>query len=202
MKPHLVVNLGGDDCRDIVPSARTPTSVGAPLVSVQYLLPCPCGQQIVIEPRQAGEMVRCVCGASVQVPTLLEITSLEPAPSASVVEPVQSTWGLKQQLRLLGIMLLLVSCVGVVLLHVGRPVSRFDMIDPEQIRRIGKESLSVAVLGNLGDDEARFGPSHGPAIRGCRARFHVWQIVVAGTALVSVALIVASTLGGKRQGLG
>lgn len=47
----------------LVPTERTK-------VSSKYLLPCLCGQQIPIEPRQAGETVACRCGISLQAPTM------------------------------------------------------------------------------------------------------------------------------------
>lgn len=41
-----------------------------------YLLPCACGRDLVIQPRQAGEMIRCECGRECAVPRLNEIRRL------------------------------------------------------------------------------------------------------------------------------
>ena len=48
-------------------------------MQTRYLLPCSCGQKIAIEPRQAGQSIRCPCGNSVEAPTMLKMTALEPA---------------------------------------------------------------------------------------------------------------------------
>ena len=45
----------------------------------RYLLPCSCGQSIVIDTIQAGQEVRCSCGQSQLVPTLREIRQLPEA---------------------------------------------------------------------------------------------------------------------------
>jgi len=44
-----------------------------------YLLPCVCGQQTHVSIVQAGQSVRCVCGAPLQVPNLRELRELAPA---------------------------------------------------------------------------------------------------------------------------
>ena len=78
----------------------------------KYLLPCTCGRQIVVEPRQAGQIIPCSCGASLQAPTLLDMTALEPAPMVSVSGAAPVDLGLKHRLRLLGTVLVLVA-IGV-----------------------------------------------------------------------------------------
>jgi hypothetical protein len=104
-------------------------------VSVKYLLPCPCGRQVVVEPRQAGETVPCSCGAQLQVPTLLGMKALDLAPTISGPEPVAKSWGIVGRLRLLGTVLVIVALVGGLLLHQYRPISRFDTIDPEWLQK-------------------------------------------------------------------
>jgi len=46
-------------------------------MSLKYLLPCSCGQDVPIETSQAGGNVLCNCGLSVQVPSLLKIKKLQ-----------------------------------------------------------------------------------------------------------------------------
>jgi hypothetical protein len=109
-------------------------------VTAKYLLPCSCGRRIIVEPRQAGETIACPCGASVQAPTLLRMTSLEPAPVVSelVAQSSGSAWGPRNQMRLLGGLLVLAAIIGGVWLFFQRPTSRFDAVDPEQLRETAK----------------------------------------------------------------
>ena len=102
-------------------------------MSSKYLLPCRCGQQIAIEPRQAGETVVCRCGTKHQVPSMLEIKALEPAPVESTVPRPAEAWGWRQLLRLVGVMLLLLAIIFWVLLE--RPVSKFQVMSPEEVQR-------------------------------------------------------------------
>lgn len=46
---------------------------------MSYLLPCSCGQNVLVEPRQAGGQVRCICGKELSVPTLRGLKQLKPA---------------------------------------------------------------------------------------------------------------------------
>ena len=47
--------------------------------TMKYLLPCPCGLSVEIEPGQAGQTVACACGESLTVPTMLQIKALPQA---------------------------------------------------------------------------------------------------------------------------
>jgi hypothetical protein len=47
-----------------------------------FLLPCACGQTTIVSPAQAGQSVRCVCGAQLEVPTLRGLRQLAPATPA------------------------------------------------------------------------------------------------------------------------
>jgi hypothetical protein len=63
-----------------------------------YLLPCGCGQQISVSAAQAGESLRCSCGATVEVPTMRELRELE---RVEAKEPVRGDrWGDRQRLAL------------------------------------------------------------------------------------------------------
>jgi hypothetical protein len=177
----------------------TVDGAGVNVVSVQYLLPCPCGQQIVVEPRQAGEMIPCSCGAAVQVPTLLEMTGLEPAASEPVAQRAPPAWGLKQQLRLVGSIVVLAGCVGAVWLYIERPISRFDMITPEQIQETARNltpsrSWETWEMMKQGLDR-RTDQRYEAAVD----RFRLWRLVVGGTALIGVALIVAGAVGARER---
>ncbi len=101
-----------------------------------HLLPCSCGQKVAVQPRQAGEVINCSCGASLQVPTMLEMAALERA-QPGPQRPVRP-WGIRESLALLGAVLF-VGALGLViflLLHQPPPPipARAEM-DPDTIRR-------------------------------------------------------------------
>ena len=104
-------------------------------MSSKYLLPCRCGQQIAIEPRQAGETVVCRCGASLSAPRMLEIMALEPVPAESGPPPSGVGWGWRQRTKLLGVILLSATIVAGVMLLLSRPVSIFQVLSPEEVQR-------------------------------------------------------------------
>ena len=101
----------------------------------KYLLPCPCGQQVVVEPRQAGETVPCSCGEPLLVPSLLDMTSLDSVSLHLPVGPAASAWGLKRALQFIGTILIVVAFILGVVVYWNRPVSRFDAVDPERIQQ-------------------------------------------------------------------
>jgi len=104
-------------------------------VDERYLLPCPCGRQVPVARRQAGETVRCACGESLEVPTLLRLTRLpraaEPAPGAAS----GATWGLRHRLWLLGTVIFVLAVVPIVVLVLCFPSPPQKISPPpEQIR--------------------------------------------------------------------
>jgi hypothetical protein len=108
-------------------------------VSAKYLLPCRCGQTVVIEPRQAGQTAVCSCGQSLTIPAMLEITALEPVPVEPQTTQQGGAWGWQQQLMLLGIVMLAFATGIGVWKYVTRPKAAIDMIDPERIRQAAKD---------------------------------------------------------------
>ena len=140
----------------------------------------------------------CPCGASLSAPTLLDMTHLEPAPAEPVAESVSSTWGLRQRLRFLGIVLVLIALGGGVWLVIERPKSRYDLIDPERIRQSARHftpsrTWDIWELMKKGLDRRTDLPYEAAV-----DRFHLWQAGVAAVALAGLALIAAGTLGAKR----
>ena len=110
----------------------------------KYLLPCRCGQNSVVEPRQAGEMVVCRCGLSVQVPTMREIMALEPAPAEPLGPRSQKAWGWPQAMMLLGCGFIVVAVVlaGVFWAFVP-PIPPSEMMTAEIAQKVA-ESLTPA----------------------------------------------------------
>jgi len=105
-------------------------------LSLKYFLPCKCGQRLTVEPRQAGEIVVCQCGQSLEVPTLRQLKQLEPL----IVEDgsARSVWGVGQSLILLG-MVILLSGVGLAYLFVREPPQNpFGGKSPEIIHEMAQ----------------------------------------------------------------
>lgn len=75
-----------------------------------YLLPCRCGRTTRVRTNQAGQTVQCGCGQPLEVPTLLQLTRLEPAPAEDAAAGSRPTWNLRHGLILLGA-LLLAACL-------------------------------------------------------------------------------------------
>jgi len=88
----------------------------------RYLLPCPCGNNIAVEPRQAGESLRCSCGKVITAPPMLQIKALEPAPELEQPKPAASSWGVRQGVVLSGVLVVLIAVGLAVVLYLHRPV--------------------------------------------------------------------------------
>lgn len=165
---------------------------------MKYLLPCPCGLEMIVEPRQAGETVRCSCGSSVQAPTLLEIVALEPAPVETQPQPKAPSWGAWHRVMLVGFIFALAAIGMAIWMSVSRPVSRFAF-EPEEIVRAA-QSMSppltwenwLAVKQGL---DRRTDTEYPQQL----FIYHMKGVVGVGLALAGTALIVIGLLG-KRAG--
>ena len=65
-------------------------------MATTYLMTCGCGDQVAVEPRQAGEKVRCGCGIELVAPTLRQMRQLPQADSHSApgnASPPPRGWG-------------------------------------------------------------------------------------------------------------
>ena len=102
----------------------------------KYLLACRCGQNSVVEPRQAGETVVCRCGLPVPVPTMREIMALEPAPAGLSIPQSQKVWGWPQATILLGGGFVVSAVVLAVVFSVFvRPIPLSEMTTAEMAQR-------------------------------------------------------------------
>lgn len=81
---------------------------------MKYKLPCSCGQTIPVEVSQAGQTVRCSCGANVEVPAMRLIRSLPVVEAVGPAKPaVDAPWPILQSLTFAVGMLLFVGGLGV-----------------------------------------------------------------------------------------
>lgn len=104
----------------------------------KYLLPCNCGKKIVVEPGQAGQSIRCACGAELEVPTLMALRRLDPAepehqqPGQAGPRPAAAStgWGIRQGIVFFGSIVTLIGLIVATYLFVTRP----QLPKREQIR--------------------------------------------------------------------
>jgi hypothetical protein len=159
-----------------------------------YLLPCNCGRKIPVEAPQAGEIVACACGASVEVPTLLGLRKLELAEAPPQPAIIKTTWGAGQRLIFLGAIVILIAvAIGVWLFYI-RPMDPFANISPDQMKEKA-EILSPAQSLHLWEmlDKGGLNPrKRGSEIvfEGMQAQYRIyWWLVgiVAGTGSVLIA---------------
>lgn len=103
-------------------------------MAIQYLLPCSCGRKTPVETRQAGGSIVCECGATLDIPRLLEMKRLEKVPLQTKNVQKAVVWGAGHKLLLSGVVVLVV--VALLWNHVVKTSVRdiSDDITPEQIR--------------------------------------------------------------------
>jgi len=151
------------------------------------LLPCSCGRKVPVRPSQAGQTVRCECGAELQVPTWREIVALEPA-SPEPPGKTAGAWGWPERLLLLGLAGLVVAVALCAYLLVTRP-REFTAAD---IRRL-VEPFSPAATRRAWQKVLRRGldPCADDASwEQVMARFRLQMGFTAGLAAVAFVLVV------------
>jgi hypothetical protein len=78
-------------------------------MNTQFLLPCTCGRKIQVQLRQAGEIVTCECGNSVEVPTLSGLKRLEAVKEPAAPKNIQHQWTVGHALIFVGVLIILVA---------------------------------------------------------------------------------------------
>ena len=116
-------------------------------MTARYLLPCACGQKVVVEPRQAGGQVRCTCGRSLEVPTMLKMAKLQRAEPWPETQRPTSRWGWHQSIILLGIAILLGTIVASV--HLARSRPGRPPVVTGSLQSKGSELAMMKVLNRL-----------------------------------------------------
>jgi hypothetical protein len=159
-------------------------------VSAKYLLPCRCGQQVVVEPRQAGETVVCSCGQTLPIPGMLEMAALEAAPPAEMPPPPPGgAWGWRQRMVMFGTVMLVGAVLAGVWLARTRPIAPIDTIDPDILRRDFKGFPPTFSWHVWRDMKQGLDRRTDPRYEAALLRFRVWEAVTIGLALVGLALL-------------
>ena len=104
-------------------------------MATRYLVPCSCGEQLKVEATQAGLSVTCRCGAATELPTLAGLRQYPLAETEAEPSP-KGTWGARQGLLALGLMLIAASFLAMLLAYLGRPREvEIPAPDHEELRR-------------------------------------------------------------------
>jgi hypothetical protein len=170
-------------------------------VTTRYLLPCSCGRKVLVEARQAGGVVKCGCGASLEVPTMLEMAALERAEPESAAPRPRMRWGVRQSVALLGLVIFLIA-LGLGIYQLLTPPEPPPTMTAEQTRRIVDaftpvESLQVwRMFRSEGLDEFETSKERDYR-RGVLIR-RLWMGVVVVVALAGLGLLVTPLLIDRR----
>lgn len=117
-------------------------------MTISYLLPCSCGREIPVERRQAGQVVRCRCGASLNVPTMQEMAALKRAEPEPGPPRPSRPWGVGQSVALLGAVIFLVGAGLVIYLVVARPRPR-EFPPPPSAEAIRRQTQALSPAKSL-----------------------------------------------------
>jgi len=100
------------------------------MAKTKFLLPCSCGREIPVEITKAGQQLQCACGAILEVPTLQGLRTLKRA-APDVAASRKSTWGLRQQLLLVGAVITVIALIPAGYLYLYRPqMLDIDTVSP------------------------------------------------------------------------
>jgi hypothetical protein len=103
-------------------------------VPIQYLVPCTCGRKIPVETRQAGGEVACECGASIAIPRLLELKTLEKVAVQAAEAKPRGAWGIGHGLIASAAVLLVGVIALSVLVFIYAADDPYESMTPDQIR--------------------------------------------------------------------
>ena len=164
-------------------------------MGIRYLVPCTCGETLEVEPSQAGLSVTCACGASTEMPTLMGLRQY-PRADGQAAPSKTSTWGPRQGLMALGVILMVSSGVLMLQSYRGGPVEpRFESMDYEAVRsQASRMTLEQArhewneLPRELDGEPHPYWSQYARATR----NFRLWMISVGAVTVVGLILVVAS----------
>lgn len=165
-----------------------------------YLLPCACGNQIPIEPTDAGLTVTCSCGATVKVPNTRSIFALPQLNSGISDESAAAAgrWGLRNQLLTAGLVCVLLGGIATSYLVYSRPANPADSMADFEVDRMPFNAL----LGLWEQFQDGFQPINTlPVVAYEQARDENMRLTwVAGAVMVGgAAMLVAAFMAGKNR---
>ncbi len=166
-----------------------------------YLLPCSCGQDIRIEPRQAGGTVQCPCGRTCVVPTLREVKNLRPAPASdSLATAARPAWGNPQRFLAAGLVVVLLAGIAAIILNAQYPAHFRGLPDPEAERQY-IEGLST--LKTMEYFHTRLLPGidyyERAEVQSRRSTVYLGMAALAGLGLIGLVLVAVGIVGIVRR---
>lgn len=159
----------------------------------RFLLPCACGKSIPVEPAQAGNRIRCECGAELQVPSLLGMRHLQPVQdSHNGGRASRPAWGARQRLFSVGILLSATGLVVATWFYATRPRKPNTAALPPLFTLLLWESLKTGV-----DAPPTLVEQERIAALAAHYRWTVFGLVVA---VIGAAVLAGSLCVGKPPG--
>jgi len=159
-----------------------------------------------VEPRQAGENIRCTCGATLEVPTMLKMKDLPQAePQADTQEP-SASWGSRQRVGLSGLVILLGAFLAGNYLFLNRPLPPPTMADADWIRQ-ESQKLEPLRAWRFWHQQRAMGLDRSVPIAELvyaedLLRYRFWMVVVTLAGVAGVALIVVAWFTPRRASAG
>jgi hypothetical protein len=115
-------------------------------VNIIYLLPCPCGRKIPIQSRQAGELVSCYCGTTIEVPTLSGLKALERTEIPAEQKAPKTPWNTGHRLIFLGAIVIL-AAIGIgAWLFWSKPTDPYANFTPEQMQNLAEHLTPIGSM--------------------------------------------------------
>lgn len=174
-------------------------------MKTSYLLPCSCGKDVPVAANQSGLPVRCECGTELTVPALRGLAGLrrietdEPLAAADT----SASWGPRQGVVFLGLVILIGSLLASLLLWYGRPrppiPPTFDEWNQSDVdQRTPEELLDLWDILREGPADPEWA-SHTASYLYAERQFHNWLILVLGVAGLGMVLVLGGLLTRPRR---
>ena len=145
-------------------------------------------------------MLSCTCGATLEVPTVLQMAHLKQVPTEPAATVPSAPWGLRQSMVLLGVLIALLG-IG---LTVGLFLTRPQLPDADEVRRRVNSYSAVESWQYYREDLRIFGPDrpskkHDEAFAKAVFRRRVWMGVTLTLTTAGVVLAILASLQGRSS---
>lgn len=174
-------------------------------MKTSYLLPCPCGKEVPVAANQSGLPVRCECGTELTVPALRGLAGLRRVESEeqAVLPDASASWGPRQGVVFLGLVILIGSLLASLTLWYGRPRSPirpdFDEMNQNDVeQRTPEELLDLWEVLREGPADPEWASQTAGYLYAER-QFHNWLKLVLGVAGLGTLLVIGGLLIPSRR---